>query len=61
MALACNPYGILPPYFMCLLDETAEGEFGHVYGAPLFNEHYGHDAIIALLKLAIQRAPEVSG
>jgi len=60
VAMACNPYGVLPPYFMILLDEVAEEDFGHLYGAPLFNEHYGHDAILTLLKLAIHRAPEVA-
>ena len=60
VAMACNPYGVLPPYFMYLLDEVAAEEFGHDYGAPLFNEHYGHDSIIALLKLALHRAPDVA-
>lgn len=57
--MACNPYGILPPYFMKLLDEVADADFGHDMGTPLFNEHYGHDAIIALLKMAIFRVSEV--
>ena len=58
VAMSCNSYGILPPYFMVLLDQTAEEDFGHVYGAPLFNEHYGHEAIIILLKCAMTRVPE---
>jgi len=58
VALACNDFGILPPYFMVLLDQTAEEDFGHMSGASLFNEHYGHEAVLILLKCAMLRVTE---
>lgn len=56
VAICCNEYGILPPYFMLLLDSVAEDHFGFEWGAPLFNEHFTHEAVLDLLELAAQKA-----
>jgi hypothetical protein len=59
IARECNPYGILPPYFMVLLDTTLEEEFGFSWDLPYFEQHHDHAGVVSLLKLAILRAPDV--
>jgi hypothetical protein len=55
IAVSCNRFGVLPPYFMVLLDSVAEDEFGYPYGASHFNEHYDHDSVLTLLRIAAIR------
>ena len=52
IAITCNPFGILPPYFMVLLDSVAEEYFDFPWGAPRFNEYYSHESVIRLLEIA---------
>jgi len=53
VALASNPYGILPPYFMQLLDEVAE-EYG-VITIGLLNDGFRHEIVLEALQKAIDR------
>lgn len=55
IAIECNPYGILPPFFMKLLDELV---------APLgcdsvgvFNDTFSHDKMLELFDAAIASCP----
>ena len=57
IARCCNNYGILPPYFMKLLDEVLVTHFGFEWNVPYFEQHHGHDDVCTLLQLAIERAP----
>lgn len=59
IAASCNRYGILPPYFMVLLDETLREDFGFEWGSAYYQQSHHHDAVVALLKMAIERAPEL--
>ncbi len=55
IAIECNPYGILPPYFMQLLDELAEP-----YGCDsvgMFNDAYSHERVLHLMQSAADRCP----
>lgn len=50
IAIECNPYGILPPFFMRLLDGLVEG-----YGCDsigMFNDAYSHEMVLQVLVLA---------
>ena len=53
VSLACNPYGILPPYFMALLDEVAM-EYG-CYGVNLLEDGCDHARAIEFLERVIER------
>lgn len=50
VAMACNPYGILPPFFMVLLDEVAQEKHGTY--AVFIAEDYRHEIVIDLLEAA---------
>ena len=54
VARMSNNWGILPPYFMLLLDDVAR-EYG-VDGINLFEDFVTHDAVVELLEKATTRA-----
>lgn len=51
--MACNPYGILPPFFMKLLDKVA-AEYGAISIGDL-NDNFRHDVVLEALQRAIAR------
>ncbi len=59
IAKVSNPYGVLPPYFMVLLDNVICDEFGMHCNVPYFEDHYGHAEILRVLELAIERTPNI--
>ena len=55
VAIASNPYGILAPFFMKLLDEVAE-EYG-MFSIGALNDSFQHERVLAVLQEAIDRCP----
>lgn len=53
IAIACNPYGILPPWFMVYLDGLAQEEGATDVGQ--YNDHFRHEMVLELLTKAIGR------
>lgn len=53
VSLACNPYGILPPFFIKLLDGVAE-EYGTI-SSGLLNDHFSHEIVLEALSKAYNR------
>jgi len=54
VARMCNNWGILPPYFMLLLDSEAQ-EYG-VDSVNLFEDFVTHEAVVQLLERAVMRS-----
>lgn len=55
VAMASNPYGLLPPYFMKLLDEVIMELYGEDGGVGCLEEYCGHRTVLLVLKRAIER------
>lgn len=53
ISLACNPYGLLPPYFMKVLDEVAT-EYG-CYGVNLLEDAFDHAGVVGFLERVIEK------
>lgn len=58
ISISCNSFGIVPPYFMILLDDLLHEEFGFDWNVPRFEQYYHHDCVVGLLKRAITKVPE---
>ncbi len=54
---ACGDHGIVPPYFMVLLDNVLLERFNYQFGVTYFEQHRGHDEVKRLLMAAIDAAP----
>ena len=57
--MACNPYGILPPYFMRLLDPIAQRH--GVSGIGELNDYYRHEIVLQVLEEAIIECSSLEG
>ena len=55
IAIECNPYGILPPFFMKLMDEVA-GKYGFD-SIGQFNDTYTHEHILRIMAEAEEACP----
>jgi hypothetical protein len=55
IAIECNPYGILPPFFMKLMDEVA-GKYGFD-SIGQFNDTYTHKRILRIMAEAEETCP----
>jgi hypothetical protein len=51
VSMACNPYGVFPPYFMILLDRVARRHGAE--SAGLLNDHYRYEIVLQVLEEAI--------
>lgn len=51
--MACNNFGILPPYFMLMLDQVA-AEYG-CYGVNLLEDALDHAGVVEFLERVIER------
>lgn len=54
VALMCNNWGILPPYFMLLLDSLAQ-EYG-IDGINLLESVATHESVVTVLERAVVRS-----
>lgn len=50
IAIECNPYGILPPFFMRLLDGLVEGLGCDSIGT--LNDAYSHEMVLQIMERA---------
>lgn len=56
VSMACNPYGILPPYFMRIMDEVAV-EYG-CDSVNLLEDALDHAGVVEFLETVIRRIQE---
>jgi len=57
IAKVCGSFGIVPPYFMVLLDSVLTDDLGFSMGIAYFEQHYSHEMVLGLLRKAIEKAP----
>lgn len=59
VAISCNSFGILPPYFMVVLDQVAMEM--RCIGVNEANEAFTHEGVLELLSRAIMRVHSEHG